>query len=162
MSVYVTITYTSEADRWFYRYITRFDMLILERKSMITSLFTLQGAYNLITKIDMTNTLSYFETVGSAEITYWKVLSGLRVPTVEQGRLVLKQDIDDGQRQSYFVDPEYKTFYTQLGEPIEPSKLRHIAIGEQVIADVAADGMLAGIWMLDLPTEIGHKFAIKR
>ena len=159
MTIFVNSVYTLETDSWRYWYIERYNMVGLDREMSNYPLSTLQGAYNLIIDVDASNIVSGFETVTLAEITYWTVLSSLKPPKSVLGQITIIKDIDDGQQQTYFTDPYYKIFYTRLGGGLESSDMFHIAIGEQVIVDVTQNGMLAGIWMLDLPSEIGTKYA---
>lgn len=162
MTILVTVSKVSKVDEWYYWYDEMYNMVSVTRIPSQLPRTTLQGAYCLIIKADTAKILSYFETVTVAEITYWKVVPSLTVPISDIGHVLVAQDIDDGQPQAYFTDPNYGVFYTQLGEAIEPTHLRHIAIGPQVIVDIAENGMLAGVWMLELPPEIGQKHAAQR
>lgn len=162
MTIYVTQQKSLQLDTWAYWYSEVYNMISLDRVQCQLPLTTLQGAYNLIIKVDRFNIVSYFETVTAAEVTYWTVVSTFEVPKAEAGQVLVVQDIDDGQPQAYFTNPDYTVFYTRLGEPREQAKLRHIAIGEQVIVDVTQDGMLAGVWMLNLPPEVAEKHAMKQ
>ena len=157
MTIYVTVSPSLSTDEWAYSYDDDDDTLWVERIPRNFPQTTLQGAYSLIVKVDATLIISYFETVTIAGPKYWKVVSVLELPQAESGQLLLARDIDDGQPQTYFTNPDYSVFYTRFGEPMDPATLNHIAIGQQIIADVTQDGMLAGIWMLDLPPEIGKK-----
>ena len=161
MTIFITVSKVSKTDVWEYWYSEIYNMVSVDRLSSRLPYSTLQGAYNLIVKTDAYRIISYFETVTAAEITYWKVVPMLEVPQAKRGQISVAKDIDDGQSQAYFTNPDYTIFYTRLGEPVKSTELKHIAIGEQVIVDVTQEGMLVGVWMLDLPTEIGEKFAKK-
>ncbi|MCE7979971.1 MAG: hypothetical protein DYG89_02165 [Caldilinea sp. CFX5] len=162
MTIYVTVSQIPRSDEWVYSYDDRYDALWVERIPRDFPQTTLQGAYNLIVKIDAAKIVSYFETVTVASPTYWKATSSLELPKPVVGQLLLTQDIDDGQTQSYFTNRDYSVFYTRLGEPVDSTKLKHVAIGQQIIVDVTQDGMLAGVWMLDLPPEIRKNHAMKQ
>ena len=159
MTIFVTVSEVSKVDEWEYWYSETYNMISLQRVLSDLPRATLQGAYSLIIDVDASRIVSYFETVGSAEITYWAVVPALEIPKTEWGRVVVAQDIDDGQPQAYFTNLDYSVFYTRFGEPVVTIKLRHIAIGKQVIVDVTQDGMVVGVWMLNLPPEIGQKHA---
>jgi len=148
VTVFVSIHRNIEIEYWRYWYDAEYEMLSIEDNSYIYPKYTLQGAYELIVKADKMNAICYFETVGSSKIPYWVVQSKLEIPTATSGQISIMQDIDDGQQQTYFTDPYYRTFYARFGELLEPSDIQHIAIGKQVIVDVKSDGMLAGVWML--------------
>ena len=162
MTIYITVSPSLTADEWEYSYDEDYDTLWVERIPRNFPQTTLQGAYSLIVKIDRTMIISYFETVTIAGPKYWKVSSVLELPQSESGQLLLACDIDDGQPQAYFTNPDYSVFYTRFGESIDPATLNHIAIGQQIIADVTQDGMLAGVWMLELPPEIGKKHTLQQ
>jgi hypothetical protein len=162
MTVYVTVSNLSKTDRWDYSYDDMDNMLWIERLPREPPQTTLQGAYNLIIDIDSSKIVSYFETLPVAGPNNWKVASFLQPPKADSGQLLLANDIDDGQPQVYFTNHDYSIFYTRLGEPIDSTKLKHVAIGQHVIVDVTQDGMLAGVWMLDLPPEIGKKHVVKQ
>ncbi|MEZ4864101.1 MAG: hypothetical protein R3C14_22485 [Caldilineaceae bacterium] len=159
MTILVTISDKSQAEKWEYWYSEKYNMISLERLASALPHHTLQGAYNLIIKADTFNIISYFETVTLAEITYWTVVPTLKAPAATWAQLIVEQDLDDGQPQAYFTNTDYTVFYTRLGEPKECANLRCVAIGEQVIVDVTYDGALVGVWMVDLPPEIGRKHA---
>jgi len=159
MTIFVTVSEVSEVDEWEYWYSETYNMVSLQRVPSVLPRATLQGTYSLMIDVDASGIVSYFETVGSAEITYWAVAPVLEIPRTEWGRVVIAQDIDDGQPQAYFTNPDYSIFYTRLGTPVVTTKLTHIAIGKQVIVDVTQNGMLVGVWMLNLPTEIRQKHA---
>ena len=161
MTIYVTVSPSLSTDEWAYSYDDDDDTLWVERIPRNFPQTTLQGAYSLIVKVDATLIISYFETVTIAGPKSWKVTSALELPQPVIGQLLLTQDIDDGQPQAYFTNRNYSVFYTRLGESVDTVKLNHIAIGQQMIADVTQDGMLAGIWMLDLPPEIGKKHTLQ-
>lgn len=90
------------------------------------------------------------------------VVPNLKVPDSKLGQVLVAQDIDDGQPQAYFTNRDYSVFYTRLGEPVDSAKLNHVAIGQQIIVDVTQDGMVAGVWMMDLPPEIREKHMMKQ
>lgn len=162
MTIYVTVSVTLQVDHWDYSYDDMDNMLWVERIPRVFPQKTLQGAYNLIIDIDTSKIVSYFEALPVAGPSCWKVISSLHPPKAEIGQLLLARDIDDGQPQAYFTNLDYSVFYTRFGEPVDPTTLNHIAIGQQIIADVTQDGMLAGVWMLDLPPEIGKKHTLQQ
>jgi len=159
MTIYVTVSKTLKVDRWDYSYDD--NMLWIERIPRDLPQTTLQGAYNLIIDIDSSKIVSYFVTLPVAGPNCWKVAPSLQPPKADSGQLLLAHDVDDGQTQSYFTNRDYSVFYTRLGEPVDSTKLKHVAIGQQIIVDVTQDGMLAGVWMLDLPPEIRKNHAMK-
>ena len=161
MTIYVTVSPISQFDEWDYSYDSKYDTLWVERIPRNFPQTTLQGAYNLIIKIDASKLISYFETITVAGVGYWNVTSPLELPKPMGGQLQIARDIDDGQPQAYFTNPDYSVFYTRLGEPVDTAKLQHVAIGQQIIVDVTQDGMLAGVWMSDLPVELRVKHAVK-
>ncbi|MEZ4864096.1 MAG: hypothetical protein R3C14_22460 [Caldilineaceae bacterium] len=162
MTVYLALHRTSHAEEWEYEYLDAYDVIVARRVQSHPPFSTLQGAYSLIIDMDANKIVSYFETVGAAEVTNWHVVTTLEAPKAEAGQLSVVQDLDDGQAQAYFTDATYRLFYTRLGEPIEPTLLTHIAIGEHLIVDLTSNGMIAGLWMLNLPPAIGEKHAAKR
>ncbi|MCB9148617.1 MAG: hypothetical protein H6641_07640 [Caldilineaceae bacterium] len=161
MTIYVEFSKCSQIDQWEYEYIERFNMIVADRLDGRIPYTTLQGVTSLNIKTDIHNIISHFETVGWAEINYWTIVPYLEIPSAEIGQLMVLQDIDDGQPQAYFTNPDYSVFYTRLGEPVDTAKLQHVAIGQQIIVDATQDGMLAGVWMSDLPVELRDKYVMK-
>ena len=102
MTIFVTVSEVSKVDEWEYWYSETYNMISAQRVPCHLPRRTLQGAYNLIIDADASRIVSYFETVTLAEITYWTVVPILEIPKAEWGQILVAQDIDDGQPQTYF------------------------------------------------------------
>lgn len=159
MSIYLNVISKTHKDEWYYSYRREHYLLYAKSKTSVMPHKTLQGAYDLYVDVDQTQMVVAMEAVMGAESRFWEVHNSLVVPTASTGRAYLVEDIDDGQEQTYFTDPNYKIFYTRLGTVQSSHILRHVAVSKKVILDVTSAGLLSGIWMLDLPSEIGtmHK-----
>jgi len=155
MSIYLKIGPKICDSYWEYSYIERISVLSVTSKTTgILPLHTLQGSYELYIDIDQTQRITSFEVIAGSAPKYWNVVPDLIVPISEIGEVYLERDIDDGQEQFYFTDSNYTIFYTRFGEVEIANELKHIAISRDIILDIACDGMLAGVWMLELPVEI--------
>ena len=161
MTIFVEVSTVSKIDEWHYWYDDEYHLLSLEYVPRNFPQHTLQGTYSVLVKSDPSNVISYFEALPIAGPRYREIMKDIKVPEAELGRVVVVQDIDDHQKQTYFTDTGFTVFYTRLGDPIDTNQLRHVAIGKQVLLDITTEGMLAGVWMLDLPPEISAKYGTK-
>ena len=132
-------------------------MLSVKNVTGVPPFYTLQGSYDLYIDIDCTQSIVAFEAVAGSSSKFWNVKSDLIVPTAKMGQVYLKQDVDDGQEQTYFTNDDYSIFYTQLGKSRITTQLQHVAISNQIILDITDNELLCGIWMLNLPPEIEEK-----
>lgn len=153
MTVYLNID-TTLTDEWRHFYWETADILGANRVGRQSLSQTIQGSWNLIIDVDTANIISQIETVTVACSRFWQVLPSLEPPAAQPGRVYLKEDLDDGQAQAYFTNADYSIFYARFGEPKDQPKLQHIKLGEHIIFDITQAGMLAGLWMLNLPSEI--------
>lgn len=157
MTIYVRVKLGQFKDDWYYLYDIDHDLFTARRGNAHFPMTTLAGTYDLLIKVDASQAISTMIATMGASPRFWQVCQALEIPASQPGRIYLQNDLDDGQVQSYFRNPDYTTFFACIGEPLAASDVLHIAIGEYIILDVTKTGRLSGVWMLSLPLEVGQR-----
>ena len=162
MTIYVRVELDNVEGEWYYSYDADLDLLTARRANAHFPTTTLAGTYDLIMKVDANQIISTLIATMGAAPKFWQLFPSLEVPIAQSGQVYLRNDIDDGQVQLYFTNLDYTIFYVCIGESGNTFDTLHILISQQIILDVTKTGMLAGVWMLDLPPEIVEKHLMKR
>lgn len=161
MSIFVQVQHVIHQQRWDFTYDNRHDLFYAMRHKTVPLHTSLQGSYDLIIDVDQNREIVSFTATLSAESSQWQQDPKLEIPVAQPGEVHVIEDVDDGQTQIYFTDPNYSIFYARLGEPIGSQVLNHIAIADQIILDISTSGLLAGIWIYGLPAEICETHRMK-
>jgi hypothetical protein len=79
----------------------------------------------------------------------------LRVPRDRQpGQVIVLHEDTPPHLADLWFDSDHSLFYVQaIRNPERP--VHHVQIADHVVVDITADNMIAGLWLLDLPPEVG-------
>lgn len=84
-----------------------------------------------------------------------RVSAELQIPRHrEVGRVIVIQDkLDTSPLPVFWSNPTHSLLYIEaIDNPVQP--VRHIQIADQIIVDVAVDGTVIGLWLLNVPPEV--------
>ncbi len=160
MSIFIQTQPIVPHHVWDFRYDNRYDLFYAMRHTTVPFHITLQGSCDLIIDIDQKQEIVSFTATLSAESSFWQQNPALTIPQAWPGQVYVFEDIDDDQEQVYFTNLDYSIFYARLGNPIASHELQHIAIAKQIVLDVSSTGMLAGVWISNLPSEIRKEHGV--